>query len=591
MLAPYGYQLLDSASAIASYNALDTLWLIVAAALVFFMQAGFAMVESGFTRAKNAGNIIMKNTLDMAFATIAFIAIGCSFAYGTDLAGLGIIGVPDLFLSHTDLSNGYTSGAYILFQLVFAGAAATIVSGGMAERTKFGSYCIYSIIMCAFVYPVVCHWVWSGNGWLYNMGYIDFAGSTVVHMIGGITALLGAFFLGPRIGKYDKDGKAHAFPGHNLTIAALGVFILWFGWFGFNGGSSLGISSFELGTLTGEVLLITCLAAAAGTVSSMLYSRFKFGYPDVSFTLNGCLAGMVAICAGASAVDYYGAIIIGAIAGITVVVVAEFIDKRVKIDDPVGAFAVHGACGAVGTILVGFLANPDCYAGVAGVLYGGSLSTLGIQCFGVGIIALWTIITMGTVFYVIKHTIGLRVSAEEEISGLDISEHGLASAYSGIMPDLHIIHDESELGMSVQSMAAGAQAMSGMTVTDFSAPSAEGLKKVVVITRRTMVGALKASLDKVGVTGMTVTYVAGYGAQKGHASLYRGIEVDSTLLPKVKAEVVLPAKKVNEVVAAIKSAVYTGAVGDGKIFIYSVDNAVRVRTGEAGDAAVSNESA
>ncbi|MCK9322509.1 MAG: ammonium transporter [Candidatus Methanomethylophilaceae archaeon] len=568
---------------------MDTLWVIVAAALVFFMQAGFAMVEAGFTRAKNAGNIIMKNTLDMAFATIVFIAIGCSFAYGTDLNGWGIIGIPDLFMSHTDLSNGYTSGAYILFQLVFAGATATIVSGGMAERTKFGSYCLYSIVICTFVYPVVCHWVWSSNGWLLNMGYIDFAGSTAVHMLGGITALLGAYFLGPRIGKYSKDGKAHAIPGHNLTLGALGVFILWFGWFGFNGGSSLGVSTFESATLTSEVLLITCLAAAAGTIAAMVTTWLKFGHPDVSFTLNGCLAGMVAICAGAAAVDYYGGIIIGAAAGIAVVYVAEFVEKRMRIDDPVGAFAVHGACGALGTVMVAFLANPDCWWGATGLLYGGSLHILGIQLLGIGAIAGWAVLTMGITFYVLKHTVGLRVSAEEELTGLDLTEHGLASAYSGMMPDLHIIHNESELGLPITPMAPPSE-LPGIAVTDYSIPEPGTLKKIVVITSREKLAALMSKMDSIGVTGMTVTYVEGYGVQRGQTTLYRGVEMDSTLLPKLKAEIVVNKKiSVETVINAVKEAIYTGSLGDGKIFIYNVENAIRIRTNEVGPDAVNNE--
>ncbi len=583
MLAPYGYQLLSSADVV--YSATDTIWLLVSAALVLFMQAGFAMVESGFTRSKNAGNIIMKNTLDMAFATIVYIAIGCSFAYGADYGGF--IGIPDFFLSHTDLSNGYTSGAYILFQLVFAGATATIVSGGMAERTKFNSYIIYSITMCAFVYPVVCHWVWSGDGWLYQLGYVDFAGSTVVHMMGGITALLGAYFLGPRIGKYDKDGNPRAMPGHNLTIAALGVFILWFAWFGFNGGSSLGVSTYDLGTLASEVLIITCLAAAAGIIGAMVTTWVRYGYPDVSFTLNGCLAGLVAICAGAGAVDYYGAIIIGILAGVLVVFAAEFVEKKMKIDDPVGAFAVHGACGLFGALMVGFIADPDCPAGVSGLFYGGGVELLGIQLVGIAAIAIWTIACMGVVFFVLKHTIGLRVTEEEELSGLDLTEHGLANAYSGLIPDLHIIHSEKELGMDVQPMAP-AQAP-GISISDYTSPQDSGLKKVVIITGREKLGMLKEKMDAVGVTGMTITYVEGYGAQKGKTTIYRGVEMESTLLPKLKAETVIGDIPLDKVVNAAKEAIYTGSIGDGKIFIYNVENAIRVRTGEVGKAAVNNE--
>ncbi len=406
-------------------------------------------------------------------------------------------------------------------------------------------------------------------------------------MVGGITALLGAFFLGPRIGKYKKDGTPVAMPGHNLTIAALGVFILWFGWFGFNGGSSLGVSTFELGTLTSEVLLITCLAAACGTIGAMVTTWVRYGHPDVSFTLNGCLAGLVAICAGCAAVDYYGAVIIGLIAGVVVVFGAEFVEKKLKIDDPVGAFAVHGLSSIVGILSVGFLANPDCFSGVAGLLYGGGLDLLGIQVLGMLAIGAWTVICMGTVFFVLKHTVGLRVSEEEELSGLDLTEHGLANAYSGMVPDLHIVHEESELGLPVQPM--GPSESPGIQVTDYSEPEGSGLKKVVIITGRNKLGILKERMDAIGVTGMTITYVEGYGAQKGQTTICRGVEMESTLLPKIKVEIVVGDIPLDKVMNTTKQAIYTGSVGDGKIFIYNVAGAVRVRTGEVGKAAVSNE--
>jgi Amt family ammonium transporter len=585
-LAPYGYQLLSSTTGLASFDAVDTLWLILAAALVFFMQAGFAIVEAGFTRAKNAGNIIMKNTLDMCFATLAFIAIGCSVAFGADVGGWGFIGTPDLFLSGTDFSNGYTTGAYVLFELAFAGAATTIVSGGMAERTKFVSYCVYSIFMCIMVYPIICHWVWSGNGWLFTSGYIDFAGSTVVHMCGGITALLGAYFLGPRIGKYDKDGNPRAIPGHNLTMAALGVFILWFGWFGFNGGSTLNFDNYDSATLASEVLIITCLAAASGTIAAMITTWIRYGHPDVSFTLNGCLAGLVAICSGAAAVDYFGGIAIGAIAGVAVVFVAEFVEKKLKIDDPVGAFAVHGGSGCIGTILTAFFANPDCPQGATGLLFGGSIEILGTQLLGILAIAGWTVVLMGGLFWVIKHTIGLRATAEEELSGLDLTEHGLYSAYAGLYPDAHIVHDESELGLPVTPMAESAETAPGITVHDYSEPLPGTMKKIVVITGREKIGDLKAKMDEIGVTGMTVTYVEGYGVQQGHTKMYRGVALDSTLLPKLKAEVVVSEIPTEKVIDAMKQAIYTGSIGDGKIFVYNVEEVVRVRTGETGAAAL-----
>jgi len=569
---------LQVADAVTSYSATDTVWVLVTAALVFFMQPGFAMVEAGFTRAKNAGNIAMKNMLDMCFATIAFIMIGFGFAFGQDVGGF--IGMPTLFISNFNLDASYSLGAFIIFELVFAGTAATIVSGGMAERTKFSSYCLVSIIMCALIYPVVVHWVWGG-GFLAEMGYIDFAGSTVVHMVGGITALLGAFFLGPRIGKYNKDGSANAIRGHNLTIATLGVFILWFGWFGFNGGSTLAISDYEMGELAGEIIVNTCLAAACGTVAAMCLTWIKFGHPDVTYTLNGCLAGLVGVTAGCAVVDYYGAMLIGIICGIAVVVVAEFIDKKVRIDDPVGAFAVHGSCGAIGTMLVGFLATDS------GLLYGGGVHQLGVQLIGIASIAVWVIALMSVVLYVIKHTVGLRVSAEAEISGLDISEHGLVNAYSGMMPDLQMITNVPE--KTDTQMSKEMEAVKGVAVEDYSIPDKTALKKVVVITRRENVDVLMKKLDSLGIGGMTVTMVDGYGAQKGQTSMYRGVKIQSKLLPKVKMEVVIGDIPVDKLINTIKETIYTGQVGDGKIFIYNVLEAVRVRTGETGVQAVRME--
>ncbi|WP_400233958.1 ammonium transporter [Methanomethylophilus alvi] len=555
------------------------LWLIVAAALVFFMQAGFAMVEAGFTRAKNAGNIVMKNTLDFVFATIVYVAIGYSLAYESDIAG--IIGSPSFFLS--GFEGEYTS---VLFQLVFAGATATIVSGAMAERTKFSSYMIYAVVICAFVYPVVTHWVWGSGGWLVEWGYHDFAGSTAVHMVGGIAALVGAFFLGPRIGKYDKDGTVHAIPGHNLTLAALGVFILWFGWFGFNGGSTLAVSGYDgaaSADFTSQVLIVTCMAAAAGAFFAMLTSIALFKKPDVSFTLNGCLAGLVAICAGADVVDFYGAFAIGAVAGVFVVIGADFVDRKLKIDDPVGAFAVHGISGMVGILLVAFFDTGS------GLFYGGgmdALTQLGKQAAGMLVIAGWTVLTMGATFYAIKKTIGLRVSPEEELEGLDLSEHGLSNAYSGLMPDNQKITLADE---TATPMAASAETMPGIPVYDYTVPAAGTLKKVVIITRREMLGALKSQMDGLGISGMTISYVEGFGAQKGHTQTYRGVHVDSALLPKMKAEIVVSKIPVQDVVEAAKRAIYTGAVGDGKIFIYDVENAFRIRTGQSGADAVSAE--
>ncbi len=572
LLSSFATQIAD----VTQISAADTTWVLVTAALVFFMQPGFAMVEAGFTRAKNAGNIAMKNMLDMCFSTAAFVIIGFSLAFGNDIGGF--IGTPSLFISNFSYDGTISLGALIIFELVFAGTATTIVSGGMAERTKFSSYCIYSIIMCALVYPLVAHWVWGG-GFLAEAGYIDFAGSTVVHMVGGITALMGAYFLGPRIGKYNKDGSANAIRGHNLTIATLGVFILWFGWFGFNGGSTLGIEGYE--EAAGEIIVNTCLAAAFGTIAAMSYTWIKFGHPDLTYTLNGCLAGLVGITAGCAAVDYYGSIIIGIICGVAVVVIAEFIDKKVRIDDPVGAFAVHGACGALGTFMVGLFAIEG------GVFYGGGIDQLVIQIEGIAAIAAWVIVVMGIVFYVIKHTVGLRVSAEDEISGLDISEHGLVNAYSGMMPDLHMVTNVPE--KTDEQMYKETEAMAGVSVEDYSIPDKTALKKVVVITRRENVDVLMSRLNALGIGGMTVTMVDGYGAQKGQTSMYRGVKVESKLLPKVKVEVVVGDIPMDKLISTIREAIYTGEIGDGKIFVYSVLEAVRVRTGETGFDAVKPE--
>lgn len=562
------------------YSSIDTMWVLLAAALVFFMQAGFAMVETGFTRAKNAGNIIMKNIIDIAIGTIVFWVVGFGLMFGSDICGF--LGAPDLFI-HNDygVDGSYPSMAYVLFQTVFCAAAATIVSGAMAERTKFSSYCMYSLIICALVYPISGHWIWGG-GWLSELGFHDFAGSTAVHMVGGLAALVGAAMVGPRIGKYDKNGKSHAIPGHSLTLGALGVFILWFGWFGFNGGSTVSLTGDDTIIAASSILFNTMMAGAVSTIATMFITWALYKKPDISMTLNGALAGLVGITAGCDAVNPMGAAAIGLISAFVVVFGITFTEKKLKIDDPVGAFAVHGLCGGVGTILVGVFALDG------GLIYGGGFHMIGIQTIGVAAVAVWVLATMGAAFYLIKKTIGLRVPKEVELSGLDIAEHGLASSYADFMPTLHLPSDvpDEQIEAPVQPVIPQ---VPGVVVSDYSSPAVDGeqkMTKVVIMTNRDKLGVLKSKMTSIGITGMTVSYVLGFGMQKGHTTLYRGSELDSTLLPKMKVEIIVCKIPVSTVVNAAKEAIYTGSIGDGKIFIYDVENVIKIRTGEEGCAAL-----
>ena len=536
------------------------IWFLAGVILVFFMQCGFTMVEAGFTRAKNAGNIIMKNLMDFCMGTIAFIAIGYGILCSSDSLG-EFMGLPNYEIL-TNFSGANWSA--FVFNLVFCATAATIVSGAMAERTKFSSYLLYSIIISAIVYPIEAFWVWGSNGWLINRGFIDFAGSAAIHTVGGIAGLIGAIFLGPRIGKYvtGADGKkeARAIPGHSLTLGALGVFILWFGWYGFNGAAAG--DAVQLAEIFGT----TTIAAAMGATGAMLFSWGKNGAPDVSLTLNGALAGLVGITAGCASVDAIGAIIIGLVAGFLVVIVVEFVDIKLHIDDPVGAFAVHGACGIWGTIAVGLFA----YDG--GVFYGGGMDLLKIQVIGIVAIAAWTTITMTAVFYILNKTIGLRVTAEEEIAGLDSCEHGLASAYADFIPMMHEEFGEKSMAESVP------------VVLKESAPEHKDKKmtKVEIVTDQGRLDSLKTALEKIGVTGMTVSQVMGCGTQKGADKTYRGVKVGMTLLPKMQVSIVVSKVPVEDVITAARKALYTGNIGDGKIFVYGIDNVVRIRTGESG---------
>ena len=556
-------------------------WFLIGAALVFWMQAGFAMVEAGFTRAKNTGNIIMKNLMDFCIGTCTFILIGFSLLLGEDL--LGFIGKPgfDIFTSYAefDWSN-------FIFNLVFCATTATIVSGAMAERTKFLSYCVYSGIISGLIYPIEAHWIWGG-GWLAQMGFHDFAGSCAIHMVGGISALIGAKILGPRIGKFTKDKqgnitKVNAFPGHNLTIGALGVFILWLGWYGFNGAACTSVEQL------GSVFVTTTIAPAIATVVCMIFTWIRYGKPDISMCLNASLAGLVAITAPCDVTDAFGAIIIGAVAGVLVVFGVWFLDYKLRIDDPVGAVAVHCLNGIWGTVAVGLFATTSAPGNdtLVGLFYGGGFQLLGIQLLGMFAVIAWTVVTITITFFAIKAIFGLRVSEEEEIVGLDIKEHGLPSAYAGFsMMDISntMIMEENEntqLGTDNYDEASEAQKNAAVKVAKAPLDAATGIYKVVIIAKLSRYDVLRKAMNDIGVTGMTVTQVMGCGIQKGAGEKYRGAEVDATLLPKVKVEVVVANIPVENVIETAKKVLYTGHIGDGKIFVYNVDKVVKIRTGE-----------
>ena len=547
-------------------------WFIIGALLVFFMQCGFAMVETGFTRAKNAGNIIMKNLMDFCIGTVVFSLLGFGLMMSENYVA-GFIGIPSLTM-FTDWTN-FDWNTFV-FQLVFCATAATIVSGSMAERTKFSAYCVYSAVISLVVYPIESGWVWNSQGWLAQLGCVDFAGSIVIHMVGGISALVGAIILGPRIGKYGKNGKVNAIPGHSITLGALGVFILWFAWYGFNGAAA------EDGARLGQILLTTTIAPAVATVTCMIFTWIKNGKPDVSMCLNASLAGLVAVTAGCADVDAIGSAIIGIVSGILVVVAVEFVDIKLKIDDPVGAFAVHGVNGMWGGLAVGLFATGNGQDGITGLFYGGGFAQLGKQALGILCVASWTVVCMIIVFTVIKKTIGLRVTKEEEMKGLDICEHGLVSAYADFMPigvgtasldETFDVEDNVPVTKAVPVQLAGKYDM---------ATDGTKITKIDILLKQSKLEALKEEMDKLGITGMTVSQVLGCGAQKGKAEYYRGVAIESNLLPKMKVEIVVCKVPVKAVVDAAVKALYTGHIGDGKIFIYDVEDVVKVRTGETG---------
>lgn len=555
-------------------------WFLIGAALVFWMQAGFAMVEAGFTRAKNTGNILMKNLMDFCIGTIVFILIGFGLLLGEDVVGL--IGRPgfDIFTSYAnfDWSN-------FVFNLVFCATTATIVSGAMAERTKFLSYCIYSGVISAVIYPIEAHWIWGG-GWLSQMGFHDFAGSCAIHMVGGLSALIGAKMLGPRIGKFvkDKSGritKVNAFPGHNLPLGCLGCFILWLGWYGFNGAAATSVEQL------GSIFLTTTVAPATATVVCMIFTWIRYGKPDVSMCLNASLAGLVAITAPCDVTDCFGALVIGTVSGVLVVFGVWFLDYVLRVDDPVGAVAVHFCNGVWGTLAVGLFATTSAPGNdtLTGLFYGGGFQLLGLQILGVVSVCAWTAVTITLTFLMIKATVGLRVSEEEEIVGLDACEHGLPSAYAGfsIMDVSNTmtmdVNENTDLGQDSYVDASEAQKEAVVKVVN-TAVAATGIYKVSIISRLSRYDQLKKAMNDIGVTGMTVTQVMGCGVQKGAGEKYRGVEMDATLLPKVKVEVIVGNIPVDKVIETAKKALYTGHIGDGKIFVYNVDKVVKVRTGE-----------
>ena len=558
------------------FSSADVTWTLVAAFLVYFMQAGFALCEAGLTRAKNTGNILMKNLMDFCIGTPCYWIAGFGLMFGGTNA---LIGTLDPFMQGVYDFGSLPTWVYAFFQTVFCATAATIVSGSMAERTNFKAYVFYSAAISLIVYPISGHWIWGG-GWLAQLGFHDFAGSTAVHFVGGVTAALGAYLLGPRIGKYDKNGKPRAILGHNMLAMALGVFILWFCWFGFNGGSTVCLTGDDAMTSAGLVVFNTNLSAALATLAAMIFTWARYGKPDVSLTFNASLAGLVAITAGCDVVDHFGAAIIGIVAGILVILSVEFFDKIVKIDDPVGAISVHGVCGCFGTLAIG-LFNTE-----TGLFYGGGLATLGVQALGLVSVAAWVLVTMFIIFKVIDKVIGLRVPEQIEIDGLDFAEHGLPTAYAGFAisdptyANLELVNPNEGTDLGEDDIEKASEAKVNAAVPVVTAPVSTGMHNISVCCKASKLDELKCELNKIGITGMTVSQVTGYGLQKGAGEKYRGVEVDARLLPKVKIEIVVGNIPYQKVVDVIKRVLYTGHIGDGKIFVYGVEKVFKVRTGE-----------
>lgn len=561
-----------------SYSSVDTFWILMAAVLVFFMQPGFAMLEAGLTRGKNAGNIVMKNFMNFSLGTLAFWIVGFSLLFGRDIGGF--IGMPDFFAQHMDLMAGtpYPDLAFLLFQTVLCAVTAAIVSGAMAERTEFSSSCLITILISLLIYPIVGHWSWGG-GWLAGLGFHDFAGASVVSLTGGICALTGAKALGPRIGKYNDDGSVNAIPGHSLPLACLGMFILWFGWFGFNGGQTLSLTGEQTILKAASIFFTTNIAAAAGTTTAMVTTWIRYGKPDVSMTLDGSLAALVAITAGCDVVSVPGAFVIGALAGIVTVFLIEFIDQKLRIDDPVGAIAAHGGCGALGTLLTGLFSVQD------GLFYTGEIRLFLVQLAGVVAMALFVFVAMTLVFRILQATTGLRVSAAEEINGLDFKENGLVPAYeldrSDDLEDLSQALKAGEAPEGAQEIPLD-QAIPDSVMASPQPVGGHALYNVTIITDEKRFETLKDAMEAIGITGMTITRALGFGIEKGRTEFYRGAKVSAKLLPKVRVEMVVSKVSPRTIIETAKKVLYTGNYGDGKVFVSAIDNAVKIRTGEEG---------
>ena len=562
----------------------DTLWVFLAAVLVFFMNLGFASLEAGMARSKNTVNILSKNFIVFAVSSLGFMLLGWGLMFGGDNPFLGtqhlfILGESDLSFYDDTLTSNVPFWGKFFFQLVFCGTAATIVSGAVAERIKYITFIVFSFVLTLVIYPIVGHWVWGG-GWLADLGFLDFAGDTVVHSLGGWAALAGALVLGPRIGKYDRDGKPRAIPGHNMSLAVIGLFVLWLGWFGFNPGSTM---SFQNPADVMHILMTTNTSAIAAVLTATAASWLLLGKPDLGMTINGCLAGLVAITGGCAYISIGNSLLIGAVAGVLVVFAVLFFD-RAKVDDPVGATSVHLCCGVFGTLCVGLFAQE----GVTtlstrnGLFYGGGAGLLGTQLLGIAAVGAFVFAASLVLWWVLKKTMGIRVTREEEIAGLDIGEHG-NHAYPDFVPAVESIDYSAE---GAEPEPVGAVPVAEAVAVKEAAPAGEKgtpkITKVEIICKESRLEALKAAMTSIGITGMTVSHVLGYGIQQGKPEYYRGAPVEANLLPKVQVDIVVSKVPVPTVVATAKKVLYTGHIGDGKIFVYDVENVVKVRTGEEG---------
>ena len=562
----------------------DTLWVFLAAILVFFMNLGFASVEAGMARSKNTVNILSKNFIVFAVSSLGYLLLGWGLMFGCDNPIVGtenlfILGGADLSFYSETLTTNVPFWGKFFFQLVFCGTAATIVSGAVAERIKYVSFIIFSFVLTLVIYPIVGHWVWGG-GWLADLGFMDFAGDTVVHSLGGWSALAGAMILGPRIGKYDKDGKPRAIPGHNMSLAVIGLFVLWLGWFGFNPGSTM---SFQHPDDVMYILMTTNTSAIAAVMTSTITSWVFIGKPDLGMTINGCLAGLVAVTGGCAYVSIRDSLIIGAVAGVIVVFAVMFFD-RAKVDDPVGATSVHLCCGVFGTICIGLFAQE----GVTtlsvrnGLFYGGGVELLGTQLLGIAVVGVFSFVSSALIWLALKHTVGIRVTREEEMAGLDIGEHG-NRAYPDFMPAVESIDYALEGALAVPEAAVPVEeAVAVKKVPAFEEGTGPKFTKVEIICKEAKLESLKNAMIGIGITGMTVSHVLGCGVQKGKPEYYRGVQVEPSLLPKVQVDIVVSQVPVRTVIETAKKVLYTGHIGDGKIFVFDVENVVKVRTGEEG---------